>query len=188
MADIIPVIMIRENLADIPQYPLPQGFSVRNFKRGEGDIWAQINADAGGFATFEDAQSRFAIEFADPVNDMESRCFFIFDDSNGQAIGTAMAWYDSDFCGQLWGRVHWVAILPQYQGRGLAKPLLTSVLNRMAEYHDKVVLGTQTFRRVAINLYLDLGFKPFLSSPTCRQAWNELAAETRHPALIDYIK
>lgn len=186
MSEIISLMMIRENLDNIPQHTLPVGFSIRNFVRGEGEIWAKVNADADVFASIDEAVSRFNKEFAESVDEMESRCFFIVDDASDRAVGTAMAWYGADFDGELCGRVHFVAIVPEYQGRGLAKPLITAVLNRMAESHDKAILATQAFRHAAINLYLNFGFKPNCFQSTCPEAWRQLAKDLGHTALTQY--
>jgi len=187
MADVIQIVMVRDNLDNIPQYSLPEGYSIRTFKRGEGRVWAEIGAAAGTLSSLEIAQNRFDEEFAGPVDDMESRCFFVIHNDTDRAIRTAMAWYAPEFAeGENYGRVHWVSIVPEFQGRGLAKPMMSAVLNRLAESHDKATLGTQTFRRAAVKLYLDLGFKPFFANPTCPQAWKELANDLGHPALSEY--
>ena len=181
--------MVRETLDDLPDYPLPDGYSIRTFKGGEGPLWARIGFAAGNFKSLEEAMTRFREEFEAPVQDMESRCFFVVDNETGRAVGTAMAWYDSGFVeGENYGRVHWVAVIPEFQGKGLAKPLMCAVLRRLAESHSKAVLGTQTFRKPAINLYLDLGFVPYFKRETCPQAWAVLAAELRHPALQPYLR
>lgn len=208
MADVIPITMVRDTLTDLPRYPIPEGYSIRKFKGGEGPLWAEIGAAAGNFGDLAAAQERFNVEFSEPVEDMESRCFFVVHDETDRAVGTAMAWYDPNFddgsgrspsrpeCDDgsgrslsrpAYGRVHWVAIIPDFQGKRLAKPLLSAVLSRLAESHTKAVLGTQTFRKPAVRLYLDLGFRPFPKLPTCPQAWKELAEEFKHPALASYL-
>jgi len=187
MPEVIHIVMVRDTLDNLPRYPLPDGYSIRAFKRGEGPVWAGIGAAAGNFTSVEAAQERFDKEFAEPVDDMESRCFFIVENESNRAVGTAMAWYDPDFNGEPYGRVHWVSIIPEYQGKGLAKPLMSVVLNRLAQSHTKATLGTQTFRRAAVKLYLDLGFKPFSKNPTCPQAWKDLANDLNHPALMEYM-
>jgi len=186
MPEVIHVVMVRDNLEGIPQYELPEGYSIRTFKAGEGPVWAGIGAAAGTLPNLGNAQEQFDKEFAEPVDDMESRCFFIVENESHRAVGTAMAWYDPNFHGEPHGRVHWVSIIPEFQGKGLAKPLMTAVLNRLAQSHNKAVLGTQTFRKPAVRLYLDLGFRPFLKNPTCPQAWKDLAEELKHPALEEF--
>lgn len=190
MAEVIPIVMVRDSLDEIPQHRLPEGYSIRTFEAGEGPVWAWIGSAAGNFESLEAAQQRFDKEFAKPAQDMQSRCFFVVENKTNRVIGTAMAWYDTKFDdgsgrsrSRAYGRVHWVAIIPEFQGKGLAKPLMTAVLNRLAESHDRAVLGTQTFRKAAVKLYLDLGFRPFFSSPTCPEAWKGLAEELKHPAL-----
>lgn len=178
--------MVRDNLDNIPQRSLPDGYSIRTFKRGEGPVWAEIGAAAGNFTSLEAAQEQFNKEFAEPVEDMESRCFFLVENESNRAVGTAMAWYDPDFDGEPYGRVHWVSIVPEFQGKGLAKPLMSVVLNRLAQSHTKATLGTQTFRRAAVKLYLDLDFRPFFKRETCPQAWKDLANDLNHPALADF--
>lgn len=183
MPKVIHIVMVRDNLDDIPQHPLPEGYSIRTFKAGEGPVWAAIGAAAGTLSSLENALEQFNKEFLEPVDDMESRCFFIVEDKSNRAVGTAMAWYDPSFNGEPYGRVHWVSMIPEFQGKGLAKPLMTAVLNRLAQSHDKAVLGTQTFRKPAVRLYLDLGFGPFFKHETCPRAWKDLAEELNHPAL-----
>jgi len=181
--------MVRDTLDDLPSCSMPDGYSIRTFRRGEGPLWTEIGFAAGNFNSLAEAQDRFAEEFEQPVEDMESRCFFVVHNESGRAVGTAMAWYDPWFVeGEDYGRVHWVAIIPEHQGKGLAKPMMSAVLHRLAESHDKAMLGTQTFRKAAVNLYLDLGFLPYLKNDTCPQAWKDLAAELKHPALTDYLR
>ncbi len=186
MSEVIPIIMVRDNLDDIPQHEFPEGFSIRGFRAGEGQLWAEIGAAAGTLPSVEAALERFDKEFLEPVEQMETRCFFVVESATGRAIGTAMAWYDDNFEGERYGRVHWVSMIPEFQGKGLAKPMMTAVLNRLAESHDKATLGTQTFRKAAIKLYLNFGFRPFLKHATCPQAWKDLAEELKHPALAEF--
>lgn len=181
--------MVRDGLADLPDYPLPEGYSIRTFRAGEGPLWAEVGFAAGNFESLDAATKQFDNEFAEPVENMESRCFFVVHDQSNRAVGTAMAWYDPGFVeGENFGRVHWVAMIPDFQGKRLAKPLMSVVLRRLAESHPKAMLDTQTFRKAAVNLYLDLGFKPFFKRETCPQAWTDLAAELGHPALLTYLQ
>jgi ribosomal protein S18 acetylase RimI-like enzyme len=100
---------------------------------------------------------------------MEDRCF-ILEDRHGDAIGTATAWY-GHFEGEERGRVHWVGIIPSYQGRKLSKPLLSAVMARLARDHQKVYLDTQTTSYQAVNLYLNFGFVPYLKDESCKEGW-----------------
>ena len=63
------------------------------------------------------------------------------------ANGTTTAWYNEDYRGLPFGRVHWVAIVPEMQGRGLAKPIMSAVCHRLRELgHGRAYLTTTTVR------------------------------------------
>lgn len=181
--DDTPVLMVRENLEDLPAHALPPGYSTRAFRKGEAHLWAQVETAAGEFESAEAALARFVHEFGDKLDEMEDRCFFLVDGASGRVIGTATAWYDSSFRGEDYGRVHWVAILPEFQGRKLAKPLMCVVMERLKQSHTKAYLVTHTKCLKAIRMYLDFGFRPFHKYETCEEAWRYLAGVLDHPAL-----
>lgn len=60
---------------------------------------------------------------------MTERCLFI-ENEHGEAIATTTAWY-GDLRGKVEGRIHWVGVIPEYQGRGLAKPLLSEAMKTL---------------------------------------------------------
>ncbi len=182
------VQMVREHLEDIPLYPMPQGFHVRAFQPGDEEHWAEVEHAAGEFESREAALERFRRDFGGKLDELRDRSFFVVDEESGRVVGTATAWYDPDFLGENYGRVHWVAILPEFQGRKLAKPLMCVVMNRLKQSHTKACLATHTRCDRAINMYLELGFRPYLSTPTCEEAWGRLAELLDHPALKPYRK
>ena len=93
----------------------------------------------------------------------------------GEVVGTGTAWFNHNFEGARWGRVHWLAIMPEFQGRGLAKPLMTSICRRLRELgHQHVYLSTSTARHAAIGLYLRFGFEPLIQSPEDEAVWREV--------------
>ena len=42
----VSVTMIRENLEDIPQHPLPPGYSVRWYRPGDSQVWFAVEKAA----------------------------------------------------------------------------------------------------------------------------------------------
>ena len=120
-------------------------------------------------------------EFGTDVAQLGQRqCFLL--DAQQVPIATATAWFEDDFDGVPYGRVHWVAMVPRYQGRGLSKPLMSIVLTRMAELgHERVFLRTSTARLPAIQLYQQFGFVPLLGSSEDRMIWQQLNARLREP-------
>jgi GNAT superfamily N-acetyltransferase len=91
-------------------------------------------------------------------------------------VGTITAWRNADYRSAAYGRVHWVAIVPAFQGRGLARPLLAACLRRLSELgYGGAYLTTSPPRLAAINLYLRFGFTPDVQSVRDAEAWRLLA-------------
>lgn len=161
--------MIREHMDSLPSFSCPGDYTIRTFVRGDERCWAKIESEAGEFASKEQALEHFQREFGPFLGEMEDRCFLL-EDKHGEAIGTATAWY-GNFEGEKRGRISWVGVVPTYQGRKLSKPLLSAVMTRLAKDHQKGYLTTQTTSYRAVNLYLNFGFVPFLSSDSSKEGW-----------------
>ncbi len=156
----IRLALIRDNVGQAPFFPCPNDYALRTYRPGDERRWATIESSAGEFPDQDQALARFARDFGPFPRAMESRCF-ILEDRSGAAIGTATAWH-GHFAGQERGRVHWVGIVPAYQGKGLSKSLLSVVMARLARDHRTAYLTTRTTNYRAINLYLSFGFVPYL--------------------------
>lgn len=155
-------------------FPTSKEFYIRNYIKGEENKWAKIEASVGEFPSEKQALEHFQKEFGQYRNEMEERCFFIIDRKNQKAIGTTTAWYNNNFEGEVYGRIHWVGILPEFQGKKLAKPLLARSMLCLLKYHDKAYLTSQTTSYKAINMYLNFGFTPKIVSSECKKAWGIL--------------
>jgi GNAT superfamily N-acetyltransferase len=177
----IPVELIRNNMDHLPDFSCPVGYSIRTFVPGNERLWAQIEAEAGEFDTAEEALTHFNTEFGAFADELEDRCFFL-EDPKGNAIGTATAWYGT-LAGEVYGRVHWVGIIPSHQGKKLSKPLLSAVMSRLARDHEKAYLTTQTTSYPAVNLYLSFGFVPSISTNRDTEGW-ELLEEVLHRKIL----
>jgi len=176
----VPVNMIRPDLANIPQVAFPEGFRIRTMRPDEGPVWADVERDAEEFLTIDD--DLFDREFGYDPQAVARRCFLILN-PRGAAVATISAWYDLDYHGLDYGRVHWLATRRDYQRRGLGRAGLSHTLNQLARWHQRAVLTTQTRRLAAIRMYLEFGFVPDLDLPGAPEAWREVAKEIDHPAL-----
>jgi len=136
--------MVRPKILDIPEAALPGGFSIRTYRTGDEEHWARIEQAAGEFKSTEAALRRFREEFGEYTDEMERRCLFVADERE-EPIGTTTAWY-GELDGRVTGRIHWVAIVPEYQGRKLAKSLLSAALRTRAQFHDNAYLTTQDYK------------------------------------------
>ena len=88
-------------------------------------------------------------------------------------------------CDKDTGRIHWLAIRPAFQGRGLAKAALFEALRIMAQWHQQAWLATSTGRAAAIRLYLHAGFQPDLRPAGAHDIWRRYRDQNPHPSLTD---
>jgi GNAT superfamily N-acetyltransferase len=172
--------MIRPHMDDIPLVPFPEGYSIRPMRLGEGALWTDIERDTEAY--FPIGDRLFENEFGRDPQATQWRCFFVVNEK-GVAVGTVSAWYNRTLKGQDYGQIHWVAVRPAYQGKGLGKAALSYALNQMAQWHERCFLDTQSKRLPAISLYLDFGFLPDMDEPGATEGWREVKEQLTHPAL-----
>ena len=172
--------LIRSHMRDIPYVAFPQGFGIRALRPGEGALWLDIQRDSEPY--FPIPASIFHQEFGYDLPATQWRSFLVTNE-RGVGVGVISAWYNRNFRGLDYGQVHWVAIRPSYQGKGLGKAALSYTLNQLAQWHERAYLGTQSKRIPAIKLYLDFGFLPDLVEPGALEGWREVKRALKHPIL-----
>ena len=187
------VTMVRANLDRIPEFDWPPGFICRRYQVGDEAHWLRIHLAADKYTeiTPELFQKQFSVagesglpptsayDLTSGINsvlrELGERQLYLME-PRGEIIGTATAWFNDGFEGGRWGRVHWVAIVPGFQGRGLAQPLMTAVCRRLRELgHERAYLRTSTARLAAIKLYRRFGFEPRSRSAEDERIWREIA-------------
>jgi GNAT superfamily N-acetyltransferase len=168
----VPLTMVRNTLDDIPEFPLPARFSLRWFVPGDEQAWVNINASADRYNDI--SPGLFSQEFGFAREQLPQRmCFLCAPDVS--AVGTAAAWFSTDSDWGAYGRIHWLALAPEFQGKGLSKPLMTTVCTRLRELgHTQAYLKTSSARIPAINLYLRFGFAPYFATKEDYHHWKML--------------
>lgn len=173
----LPLGLARPNLNALPEAPFPPGFSLRWFRTGDAVHWLRIHHDADPFN--EISPELFTRQFGEDLLRLQN-CQCFVQDEIGRVIGTGTAWTATGRQDGSWGRVHWLAILRHYQGRGLGKPLLAAVCNRLRELgHTRACVHTSTGRLPAVGLYLQFGFQPEIRSDADRAVWDQVMTALR---------
>jgi GNAT superfamily N-acetyltransferase len=173
------VTMVREHLENIPVFLLPPAYTLRPFQPGDEQLWLKIQSAADRYNSI--TLELFAREFGGDQDRLATRQLYLCDSDQG-AIGTATAWFNKSYQGRPYGRVHWVAILPEHQGLGLAKPLMSVTLQRMSKLgHERAYLTTSSARIAAINLYLQFGFVTQPQSSDERIIWHRILEGNKEP-------
>jgi ribosomal protein S18 acetylase RimI-like enzyme len=153
-------------------------------RRDEGPVWADVQRDAEPYISID--PGLFEREFGSDPAAIERRCFLLVNERD-VAVGTISGWYALDFKGAPAGRLHWLAVRPACQGRGLGRAAVSFVLHRMAERHDRCFLITSAARLHAVKLYLDFGFRPDLERPGAVEAWESVREQLDHPVLREIL-
>lgn len=161
----ISVAMVRPTLDNMPIFALPEPYCWRWYEPGDEAHWLAIHAAADQFNQLTEV--KFWQDFGRETAVLSQRQLYLLD-GNRKPVGTASAWFDN----AINGRVHWVAIHPAHQGKGLAKPLLSTICQRLRQIgHQTAHLGTSTGRIAALNLYLSFGFVPNIRREEERAVW-----------------
>ena len=161
------------SLACLPQEALapPGGCRFRPFRSGDRVRWTEIQASTGVYGAV--GPDLFDREFGDRASDHAERILFV--EVAGEAVGVSAAWYPTPDVGAAIGRVHWVAVLPEHQRRGLGRALVVATLRRLQELgYSSAYLTTGSENLPAIRLYQGLGFEPTPRTEEERSAWRAL--------------
>ena len=138
-------------------YP-PEGFRIVNYVQGDVDTWVRIQPKTEKYITI--TKELYIQQFGKNHERLSQRQFFIVDNKTNKAVGTSTSWYldvetsQDDKTTENWGRVHWVCVLEEYQGKGLGKALVSHTLSKLVELgHSKIFLYTDTRLENAVHIY-----------------------------------
>ncbi|MEZ3486658.1 MAG: GNAT family N-acetyltransferase [Lachnospiraceae bacterium] len=181
-------LMLERDLENLPYFPLPDGYRYAFFQPGDRERWIDIEKSAKEFASCEQGMESWNRYYGGREDELTGRMVFV-EDADGRKVATATAFYDIrgiDKSGDGW--LHWVAVRREYQGRGLAKPLISYVLKLMQSLgYTHAKIPTQTTTWLACKIYLDLGFRPIPENAVnSREGWRIVKALTDHEALAEF--
>ena len=179
------LLMKYNDTSEYKQYELPDGFHYEFFKPGDEEDWVNIHIESGEFTSYEKGVKHFHDFYDYFIDELPKRCVFIVDDNTNEKVATAtISLLETPEYGYR-AAVDWVAIKRSYQGRKLAKPLITKFLeiaNNLG--HKEIILHTQTTTWLAAKLYLDYGFDILNEDEI--EGWSILKTITNHDKLANY--
>lgn len=139
--------------------PLPEGFSFRFFSSPDDVFhWARIETSVREFHTERLARAYFERDYMPYFDELVRRCVFILSPEN-TPVATATAWFSESPLGRQ-ELLDWVAVSPEYQGRGLGRAVAsyaTRLFSALAP-RQEVLLHTQTWSHRAIVMYHHMGY------------------------------
>lgn len=153
--------MCRPGNLPLPKAPaLPEGYAYHLYAPGDIAAWSRIETAVDEFDAEEKARAYFEKTFLPFEEELRRRGVFILD-ADGQAVADATAWWQEDPGLGRVAQLHWVATLPEVQGKGLGRAVVCKALSLYETEGPRgdIWLTTQTWSHVAIALYLSLGFR-----------------------------
>ena len=135
-----------------PRYEIVQ-FTEREKICEAAASWSKVvSAAFGHFADSWDA-ARFNELYGS--SERIELLLFIRDVESSTIVATAFAWRQEVDV----GKMHWVGVRPEHRGVGLAKAMVSKILQYWAGRVATVTLSTESFRTEAIGLYESMGFR-----------------------------
>jgi len=157
--------MFRPPALPLPEISLPAGFSIRAMRPGEESAWSYCCL--GEFGIERVSPEGFEAKIGDiPVSEVFYIC------AGGRPVGTATAQLKDGM-----PFLHYIAVHPDWRGKGLAKPLIAAVLQRhgaLGRGSLGCFLTTDDHRLAAINTYVRMGFRPVLWSDDAAERWHKV--------------
>ena len=157
-----PISMIKTDTKDYPHFSLPEGYSFSLYREGDEKEWARLECELGQFENIEEGIEIFKKEFITDHNlDPKERILFV-KSSDNKIVATAALW-NGIYLGKEEDRVHWIAVSDECAGKGIAKAMLSKILDMYNELGKKgfVYLWTGTWNYPAISIYRRFGFSEY---------------------------
>ena len=159
------LIMVRKNLAEIPDTPLPAGYHIRFYAEGDDGKLAAVFQQCFDLGWSADRVQKTFVEEA--VWSPNRMCVLCHGD---EVVGTATAWELRQRPGH--GMLHYLAVLPEHRGKRLGQALTARVLRLLKEMgYTDAWLSTDDFRLSAIRTYLALSFEPVCRDKSHTERW-----------------
>jgi RimJ/RimL family protein N-acetyltransferase len=153
------VLMKRPREAPFAESKLPDGFFFTKYEPGDDVHWAEIEASVLEFANAAESLQYFREKYLPEVEDISKRTIFI-NTSDHEKVGTLTSW--CNYAGDIrQSSLHWVGIKPEFQGRGLGRPLVNFGIKTIFELDgiQDIYIYTQTWSHKAVAVYLKEGFQ-----------------------------
>lgn len=152
--------------------PLPEGCSIRTCRPDELGVWKHLAAEDSCADSLTDYYERVYAGNREEQNQaFFQRCLFLCTPS-GKPVATGLTWLSYARTGFPVNTLGWFRVLPEEEGRGFGRALLSELLRRS---DFPLYLHTQPTSVCAIRLYSDFGFH-LLTNPVIGYRKNDLNA------------
>lgn len=157
------IIMCKTDTENYPRYELPEGYSFSMYKDGDELEWAQLEVSVGQYDCAEKGLECFRREFVEGHNLPLSERMLFVRDKDGKVVATGTLW-NGIYLGKERQRLHWIATDESCKGKGIAKAMVTRLLDIYNDlgYKGFIYLITESWCYSAVNIYRKFGFKEYV--------------------------
>ncbi|MBQ9783863.1 MAG: GNAT family N-acetyltransferase [Clostridia bacterium] len=184
-----PLTLYKTDTEQYPKYGLPEGYTFVFYQPGDEEAWARLECSLGQFDSMEKGLECFKREFlVDQILVPEERMLFVRD-ASGEYVATATLW-DGMYLGKRCQRVHWVAVSDRCKGKGIAKALLSRVLDLYHElgYSGFIYLLTGTRYYPAIGIYKSFGFTEYRGERSLSDSMTDEEFQEQNERAIAFVQ
>lgn len=156
--------------------PLPAEYVLRTFQPQDETDYLALMGQAGFEAFDRDALKSW-------LGRVIPGCFFVVvHRPTDRIVATAMGSHNPDRLHPGGSELGWVAASPEHRGKGLGKVVCKAVTARLLEAgYQRIYLRTDDWRLLAIKMYLQLGYLPFLFAGDMEARWEAVCGKLNWP-------
>ena len=152
-----------------PPFTPPDGLQLRTYRRGDEPALVYLMGRAG-FAGWGAARVTECMGRALPDG-----YFVVAETDTNRIVAATLAAHNPSPLHPSGGELCWVAADPDYRRRGLGYAVCAAATCRLLRAgYRRIYLKTDDFRLPAINLYLRLGYVPFLFEESMAARWEKI--------------
>lgn len=171
------MITDRNTVKSLPDVALPTGYTIRAYRPGDENSWADTLQACG----FENWNETKVLAYLEDAERRKGSRVVEFDD---RIVAATFASRPKNDAIALEGVLDFVVTHPDHRAKGLARATCTEVARFFINRGCKTIeLRTDDWRLPAIHVYLSLGFKPVMNREDMPQRWANI-----HQKLKEYSR
>lgn len=156
-----PQLKMTKLMDGVLDYPLAEGYGIRNIDGSEEDIAAWIEICKNGILPAAAGRDAYDTRITNLKGRQDIRpetdVFMVYEKESGKVVATITGFVMQNGDGD----IHMVAALPECRGKKIGHAMLAHALKKLkADGVPRVHLTTDDWRRPAIKNYLAAGFRP----------------------------